>query len=95
MAKRIKTSIISYNLSGSDGIINLYDNITIKYQYCDKEVVVDGLSGSYARNLFLFSGSSIDRMVEAISEAFKLDTLSIGSIWSKSGTSMEKIIERN
>lgn len=89
----LKIEIISHRLSESDGIITIYDNIGLKFRYCGKEVVVDGLSGSYARELFLFDGDSIEKMIKLATETFEVPMTSLGSIWYESGKLMKESIE--
>lgn len=89
----LKIEVISHRLSAREGEITLYDNIDLKFRYCDKEVSVYGLSGSYARGLFLFGGDSIDKMVKVVTENFEVPITYLGSIWSQSGKVMKEVIE--
>lgn len=89
----LKIEIISHRLSESDGKITIYDNIGLKFRYYGKEVVVDGLSGSYARELFLFDGDSIEKMIKLTTETFEVPMTSLGSIWHESGKLMKESIE--
>ena len=89
----LKIQVTSYSLSESDDQIRIYTGIGLKFQYHGKEVIVDGLSGSYARKLFLFDGGSIEKMIKLTTETFEVPMTSLGSIWSKSGKLMEGHIE--
>lgn len=89
----LKIEVISHRLSESDGKITIYDNIGLKFRYCGKEISVDGLSGSYARELFLFDGDSIEKMIKFTTETFEIRITSLGPIWPTLGKLMKDSIE--
>jgi hypothetical protein len=90
----LKIMVTSYRLSEGDNQIRIYTDIDIKFQYHDKEVIVNGLSGSYARKLFLFDGDSIEKMKNLTTEIFEVPITSLGSIWSESGKLMKEELKK-
>lgn len=72
----------------------LVSEIELDFEYGNRKWRVEGLSGSYGSNLFLFDKESLDKVVEAALYTTGSKPVDIGPVWVYAARKIESYLQR-